>query len=648
MAYNVNFRQGTYNGFSALTSYEAGTFYVTTDEQGIYLATSDTKAVKLGNIITFATLNDWQSATKPPYSADVFYYIESGNALIKWDGSKFVQLNKSYDGDVAALNKAIQDLTAVVDTKASTEYVNAELAKKADKETTYTKTEVDGLLAPKANSADVYSKTDADAKFYTIENANTLAGRVSAVETGKADKATTLAGYGITDAYTKEEVNTELAKKADVATTLAGYGITDAYTKTKVDELLAAKATVSDLNALTTRVDTLETDKADKATTYTKIEVDGLLAPKANSADVYSKTAADEKFAQKATTLAGYGITDAYTKTEADELLAGKVDNSTHNTFVTTVQNTYETKTDAAQKLADAKAYTDQLRDGAVATNAQNIADEIARAKKAEEDLGKEIDAVELKIDNHITAYDTKMEAVDAKDKAHDDAIAALQKANTDNLDAAKAYSDANLATAKKYTDDEIDKVEGTINTLSQSVDTRFAEAKTAWEKAASDEADAAEQAAKDYADEQIEKALQDADAMTFMGVVGGTGNLAALPAAEATKAGDTYKVGAAGTYAGYTCYVGDLLVAKEDGSADYWHISSGYEDDYNTRLGVEAASNKIVLNSVTGEDHGSVTFTSDFDATKGGIQIVTTGAEDAATHQADSTVSINMVWGSF
>lgn len=33
--------------------------------------------------------------------------------------------------------------------------------------------------------------------------------------TGKADKATTLSGYGIGDAYTKSEVDTELGKKAD-------------------------------------------------------------------------------------------------------------------------------------------------------------------------------------------------------------------------------------------------------------------------------------------------------------------------------------------------------------------------------------------------------------------------------------------------
>ena len=42
---------------------------------------------------------------------------------------------------------------------------------------------------------------------------------------GKADVATTLAGYGITDAYTKTETDDKFAMKA---TDLAGYGITDA------------------------------------------------------------------------------------------------------------------------------------------------------------------------------------------------------------------------------------------------------------------------------------------------------------------------------------------------------------------------------------------------------------------------------------
>lgn len=55
----------------------------------------------------------------------------------------------------------------------------------------------------------------------------------------KASKATTLGGYGITDAYTKTQVDTSLAGKANKATTVAGYGITDAYTKDEVTSSLA-------------------------------------------------------------------------------------------------------------------------------------------------------------------------------------------------------------------------------------------------------------------------------------------------------------------------------------------------------------------------------------------------------------------------
>ena len=57
---------------------------------------------------------------------------------------------------------------------------------------------------------------------------------------GKADSATTLDGYGITNAYTKTEIDTELNGKADNATTLNGYGITDAYTKAEVDAKISS------------------------------------------------------------------------------------------------------------------------------------------------------------------------------------------------------------------------------------------------------------------------------------------------------------------------------------------------------------------------------------------------------------------------
>lgn len=71
--------------------------------------------------------------------------------------------------------------------------------------------------------------------------ANRVQAALQGLDTAKADKSTTLAGYGITNAYTKTEVDTALAGKANAATTLAGYGITNAYTKTEVDTALAGK-----------------------------------------------------------------------------------------------------------------------------------------------------------------------------------------------------------------------------------------------------------------------------------------------------------------------------------------------------------------------------------------------------------------------
>ena len=106
----VKFKYGSYEGFKGLTSYEAGTIYVTTDEQGLYFAKDNVSApIKLGNIITYDSLSDFNENTQPPYSADVFYYITNGNMLFKYNTSagKFVQLNKDYGEDVADIKEVI-------------------------------------------------------------------------------------------------------------------------------------------------------------------------------------------------------------------------------------------------------------------------------------------------------------------------------------------------------------------------------------------------------------------------------------------------------------------------------------------------------------------------------------------------------------
>lgn len=80
-------------------------------------------------------------------------------------------------------------------------------------------------------------------------------------------KATTLAGYGITDAYTKPQTDSMLAQKANWAITIGGYGITDAYTKTEVNTLLNSKA-----NNATTLAGYGITDAYTKAETYSRAE----------------------------------------------------------------------------------------------------------------------------------------------------------------------------------------------------------------------------------------------------------------------------------------------------------------------------------------------------------------------------------------
>ena len=89
----------------------------------------------------------------------------------------------------------------------------------------------------------------------------------------KADKATTLSGYGITDAYTKTESDgkyltqhQDISGKADKATTLSGYGITDAYTKTESDNKYLT--THQDISNLATKTE-VSTGLAEKQNTIT-------------------------------------------------------------------------------------------------------------------------------------------------------------------------------------------------------------------------------------------------------------------------------------------------------------------------------------------------------------------------------------------
>lgn len=128
--------------------------------------------------------------------------------------------------NVETVSSNLKSLSTKVDTISSDlDTLEGSVATKAsntDLQTVSAQVDVNtAAIGTKATQADM---TALSGKVGT--NTSAIAAANTAIE-GKADKATTLAGYGITDAYTKTEVNTELGKKQDKLTT---------YFETKVNE----------------------------------------------------------------------------------------------------------------------------------------------------------------------------------------------------------------------------------------------------------------------------------------------------------------------------------------------------------------------------------------------------------------------------
>lgn len=110
----VSFKKGLVSKLPA--TYSAGTFYVTTDERAMYLDVSDSARIRLGDFQEFATVEALTANTNP--SATALYYVTDINCLAKWDGSKYVQINRDtgmtsveVTGEGNAVTAAVYDET---------------------------------------------------------------------------------------------------------------------------------------------------------------------------------------------------------------------------------------------------------------------------------------------------------------------------------------------------------------------------------------------------------------------------------------------------------------------------------------------------------------------------------------------------------
>ena len=298
---------------------------------------------------------------------------------------------------------------------------------------TYTKTETDGKLALKADAIDVDTNT---------ANINNLDGKLANLTTtvnGKADKTyvdteltkkadvTALGEYAKTadvntelakkaDAtalgeYAKTaDVNTELAKKADKATTLAGYGITDAYNKGEVynrGEVAAKLNTKANQKDLTQATDRITANEA---------AITGLT----------TKTTEISYVAGDGTKISGVTIKDGNIVGNGNSAITGLTNVETGNingkSLVGTTVATAKDVEDAVKAETDARTVADTALEG-------KINDEkTAREAKDNAILGRIGKVAED--GNYIKKSDTNsvsknLKALDAQAKINADAIAA-------------------------------------------------------------------------------------------------------------------------------------------------------------------------------------------------------------------------------
>lgn len=177
----------------------------------------------------------------------------------------------------------------------------------------------------------------------------------------KATQADMTALSGKVEANTSAiaAANAAIEGKADKATTLAGYNISDAYTKTETNSAIDAKIATAN-EALQAAIDA-KVAKADIATSIPSEAAEAsdtkVASQKAVATAVAGINTTVAGKADKSTTLAGYGITDAYTKTETGEQITSAV-NGAKSELQTAIDGKVA-KTDITTVIAESSAASD-------------------------------------------------------------------------------------------------------------------------------------------------------------------------------------------------------------------------------------------------------------------------------------------------
>lgn len=341
----VKFRVGDYASYTGLEAKDQDTLYFITDLRQIFKG----EVPYTGGI--------YKTVASFPDSGDVnTLYVNTANGQVcYWNGTQYVTVVKATGQTISGAG----DNNTLATTKAVVDYVAAQIAGQ-DIGSLVTRIEtaegeIDTLQGQmgvvQGEGEGSIKKALSDAKAY----ADSLAPNYAAAEhTHTLADVTDAGALAAKDKVAEADLETELATKingkADKATTLAGYGITDAYAKGETDSKIAEAVANAD-HLKREIVEALpEVASADAHTIY-MVAIEG-----GEGEQKYEEfmliNGAFEKIGDSAVDLTGYA-TEAYVdQAESDAVQAAK---------------TY-TDTEVANAVAEVKVYADQAETDAIAS----------------------------------------------------------------------------------------------------------------------------------------------------------------------------------------------------------------------------------------------------------------------------------------
>lgn len=399
MANLVQFKTGTATQFAALESKDANTIYFITDEHRIYKGDVQMSGDVYSVVSTLPSTEEAVVGT---------IYINST------DGSVSYFNGASFQTVVNATGKVISgsgDDNHLATTKAVVDYVteavqNLDVSAITDRIDTL-ETEMDtvqgqittingdgeGSIAKAKNDAIDSAKTYTDQEVakkanldhtHTLSNitdAGALAGKNQVAEAdlettlaskinNKADKATTLAGYGIEDAYTKNETDSAIAAavaaaphlKRSIITELPDAGSADANTIYMVGTGEGSEdSNYKEYMVINGKFELIGDSKVDLTDYATKGYADQA------KTDAISAAAAD------ATSKANTAEQNAKTYTDSKISALAKTDSAVADNYVTSVSQTDGVITVTRAELP-VKSVTEGATNGTIAVNGTDVA----------------------------------------------------------------------------------------------------------------------------------------------------------------------------------------------------------------------------------------------------------------------------------